>query len=36
VKIRLHTENQLPTLSGSALKVYMWVVVGGGGWWWSN
>ena len=30
VKIRLHTENQLPTLSGSALKVVMW---GGVGWW---
>ena len=31
VKIRLHTENQLPTLSGSALKVVMWGGVGGGG-----
>ena len=31
VKIRLHTENQLPRLSGSALKVPVW----GGvvGWW---
>ena len=29
VKIRLHTENQLPKLSGSALKVVVWVVVGG-------
>ena len=28
VKIRLHTENQLPRLSGSALKVPGW----GGGW----
>jgi hypothetical protein len=28
----LHPENQLPTLSGSALKVY--VVVGGWWWWW--
>jgi hypothetical protein len=28
VKIRLHTENQLPTLSGSALKVEVW--------WWSG
>ena len=27
VKIRLHTENQPPRLSRSALKVYMW-------WWW--
>jgi hypothetical protein len=27
----LHTENQLYTLPGSALKVC--VVVGGGGWW---
>jgi hypothetical protein len=26
----LHTKNQLPTLSGSALKV----VVGGVVWWW--
>ena len=33
VKIRLHTENQLPKLSGSALKVVVWV----GGWGgWSN
>ena len=31
VKIRLHTENQLPRLTGSALKVPGWV--GGGGWW---
>ena len=30
VKIRLHTENQLPRLPGSALKV---PVVGGVGWW---
>ena len=29
VKIRLHSENQLPKLSGSALKVVVWV---GGGW----
>ena len=29
VKIRLHTENQLPTLPGSALKVPVWWVV----WW---
>ena len=27
VKIRLHTENQLPGLTGSALKVFV-------GWWW--
>ena len=34
VKIRLHTENQLPKLSGSFLKV----VVGGVGWvgWWGG
>jgi hypothetical protein len=32
VKIRLHAENQLPRLPGSALKVY----VGGGGVGWSN
>ena len=30
VKIRLHTENQLPRLPGSALKVPGWV--GGVGW----
>ena len=30
VKIRLHTENQLPMLPGSALKVPVWVVVVGG------
>ena len=29
VKIRLHTENQLPKLSGSALKVYVVGWVGG-------
>jgi hypothetical protein len=29
VKIRLHIENQLPRLSGSALKVHVW---GGVGW----
>ena len=29
--IRLHTENQLPSLPGSASKVCV-VVVGGGGW----
>ena len=29
VKIRLHTENGLPMLSGSALKVKVVVVVGG-------
>ena len=33
VKVRLHLENQLHVLSGSALKVYVggWWVVGGGG-----
>ena len=31
VKIRLHTENQLPKLSGSALKVVVWSGGGGGG-----
>ena len=31
VKIRLHTENQLPTLSGSALKVVVWSGGGVGG-----
>ena len=30
VKIRLHTENQLPKLSGSALKVVVWWWSGGG------
>ena len=30
--VRLHTENQLHSLPGSALKVC--VVVVGGGWWW--
>jgi hypothetical protein len=29
VKIRFHTENQLPMLSGSALKVPV-------GWWWGG
>ena len=29
--LRLHTENELPTLSGSALKVVVWVVGGVGG-----
>ena len=32
VKIRLHTENQLPRLSGSGLKVCGGVVVG----WWGG
>ena len=31
VKIRLHTEDQLPMLSGSTLKVYVGRVGGGGG-----
>ena len=31
VKIRLHTENQLPRLPGSAFKVNMGLVVVGGG-----
>ena len=31
VKIRLHTENQLPRLPGSALKVPVWWWVVGGG-----
>ena len=29
VEISLHAENQLPRLSGSALKVYV-------GWWWVS
>ena len=29
VKIRLHTENQLPRLPGSTLKVVVWWWVGG-------